>query len=70
MNELKKLMGEVDPTRRISKEYKESWIDKLRYKKIKLQKLIEKGRGIMDNANFKRDQRNLFKKVEGGAEHG
>ena len=44
MNELKKLMCGVDPTTRMFKEYKESWIDKLRYKKIKLQKLFERGR--------------------------
>ena len=51
------------------KKYKESWTDKLRYKKIKLQKLIETGRRIMDNANFERDQKNFFKKVEGATEH-
>ena len=50
------------------KEYEESWIDKLRYKKIKLQKVIERGRRIMDNANFERDQKNFFKKV-GGTKH-
>ena len=44
MNELKKLMRGVDPTRRVLKEYKEYWIDKLGYKKIKPQKLIERGR--------------------------
>ena len=33
---LNEIMGEADPTTRISKQYKESWIDKLRYKKIKL----------------------------------
>ena len=43
--------------------------DKFRYKKIKLQKLIEKGRRIMDNVNFERDQKNFFKKVEGGTEN-
>ena len=56
-NELKKLMVGVDPTTRILKEYKESWIDKLRYKKGKLQRFIERGRRIMDNANFERDQK-------------
>ena len=43
MNELKKLIGGVDPTIRMLKKYKERWIDKLRYKKIKLQKLIQRG---------------------------
>ena len=69
MNELQKLMGGVDPTTRTLKKYKESWNNKLRYKKIKFQKLIETGRRIMDNANFERDKRNLFKKIEGGVEH-
>ena len=55
--------------KRMLKKYKESWTDKLRYKKIKLQKLIETGRRIMDNANFERDQKNFFKKVEGATEH-
>ena len=40
LNELKKLMGRADPTIWMLKQYKESWTDKLRYKKIKLQKLI------------------------------
>ena len=63
MKELKKLMDGVDPTTRMLKGYKESWIDKLMYKKTKLQKLTERVRQIMDNANFERDQKNLFKKV-------
>ena len=33
LNELKKLMGGVDPTTGMLKRYKERWIDKLRYKK-------------------------------------
>ena len=59
LNELKKLMGGVDQTTRKLKEYQENWIDKLRFKKIKLLKLIERGRQIIDNANFERDQKNL-----------
>ena len=48
----------------------QSWIDKFIYKKIKLQKLIERNRRIMDNANFERDQKNfLKKKVERGTQH-
>ena len=38
-------------------------------KKIKIQKLIERGRRILDNANSERDQKNFFKKVEGGTEY-
>ena len=40
MNELKKLMGVVDPTTRMLKKYKESWIDKLKNKKTELQKSL------------------------------
>ena len=40
----------------------QSWIDKFIHKKIKLQKLIERNRRIMDNANFERDQKNFLKK--------
>ena len=69
MNELKKLMGGADPPTRMLKEYKESWIDKLRYKKVKLQRFIGRGRQIMDNANYERDKKNFFKKVEGGTKH-
>ena len=69
LNEIKKLMGGVDPWTRIFKEYRESWIDKLRQKKIKHQTLNERGRRIMDNANFERDQKNFFKKVERGTKH-
>ena len=29
--------------------YKEIWIDQLRYKKVKLEKMTERGRRIMDN---------------------
>ena len=56
VNELKKLICEVHPMTKMLKEYKDSWIDKLRYKKIKLQKLIEKDKRIMDNANFERPE--------------
>ena len=38
LNELKKVMGWVDPSTRMLKEYRESWTEKLRYKKIKLPK--------------------------------
>ena len=50
-------------------EYKEGWIDKLRYKKVILQRFIEWGSGIMGNANFETDQKNFFKKAEGGTEN-
>ena len=55
-------MGGVDPTKRTLKKYKESCIDKLRYKKIKLQKLTERDRQIMDIANFERDRENFLRR--------
>ena len=36
---------------------------------MQLQKFIERGGQIMDNANFEKDQKNFFKKVEGGTKH-
>ena len=60
MNELKKLMGGVYPTKRMLKEYKESWIDKLKYKTVTLQRFIERSRQIMDNA-LKETSRTFFK---------
>ena len=69
LNELKKLMGGLDPATRMLQKYKGSWIDKLSYKIIKLQKPIEKGKRIMDSANFERDLMNFSKKVEGETEH-
>ena len=37
--------------------------------KVKPQKLTERDREIMDNADLERDQKKVFKKVEGGIEH-
>ena len=62
-------MDGVDLTTRMLKEYKESWIDKPRYKNVKLQRFIERGRRIMYNASFERYQKNFLKKVEGGTKH-
>ena len=36
LNKLKRLMVGIDPTTWMLKQYKESWTDKRRYKKIKL----------------------------------
>ena len=62
-------MSGVDPMTRMLKKCKESWIDKIRYKKVEFQKLTERDRRITDNADFERDQKNFFKKVEGGTEN-
>ena len=48
---------------------KEEWLDKLRYKKIKLLKYQEKQRRKMDNALFQRDQKVFFRSLEGSEAH-
>ena len=45
---------------------KERWIDKLTYKKVKLEKCIEKRKRKQDNIKFQRDQKGFFKTLEGG----
>ena len=47
LNELKKLMCGVDPTTRMLKSWTDKLKKKLDYKKIKLQKFIERGRQII-----------------------
>ena len=44
---------------------KEEWIDKLRYKKIKTKKYIERKPRIQDNIMYQLDQKSFFKKLEG-----
>ena len=44
--------------------YKEIWIDQLRYKKIKFDKMTERGKRIKDNAVFEKDQRNFYNEIE------
>ena len=65
-------MGGADQTIRMSKQYKGSFVDKLGYKQIKLQKSFERSRRIMDNAYFRadeRDQKKIFKNAERGTDH-
>ena len=49
--------------------YKETWIDKLNYKRVKSQKIIKKGKTIMGNEKFEKDLKSFFKKVERNGEH-
>ena len=57
-------MGGADLTTRMLKQYRESQVEKLRYKKIKPKKIIDRSRKIMGNTNFGRDQKNFIKKIE------
>ena len=43
---------------------KEQWVDKLRYKKVKLEKYMEKRKRKLDNFMFQKDQRAFFRKLE------
>ena len=47
-----------------SEGLKRKWLDQLRCKKVKLEKVIERGNRIRDNANFERDQKGFFKSLE------
>ena len=62
--DLKKQMGGVTATNAALASYKEIWIDQLRYKKIKFEKMLERGKRITDNAMFEKDQRNFYNKIE------
>lgn len=54
--DLKHQMAKSDTTSENIRIYKEKWLDQLRYKKVKLEKMIERGNRIKDNANFEKDQ--------------
>ena len=45
-------------------KHKEVRIDKLRYKRVKMVEMVERGKRIIDNNIFERDQKNLFKRIE------
>ena len=62
--DLKKQMGGVTATNAALASYKEIWIDQLRYKKIKFEKMLERGKRIKDNAMFEKDQINFYNKIE------
>ena len=62
--DLKKQMGGVTTTNAALASYKEIWIDQLRYKKIKFEKMTERGKRIKDSAMFEKDQRNFYSKIE------
>ena len=63
LKELKTKM-EKETTSRSLKAAKEVWLDKLRYKKVKLEKCVEKRRRKLDNLMFQLDQKNFFRTLE------
>ena len=64
LKDLKHQMEESETTSKNIRRYKEKWVDQLRYKKVKLEKTIERGNRIKDNANFEKDQKAFFKTLE------
>ena len=64
MKDLKQQVEESDTTSINIRRCKEKWLDQLRHKKMKLEKIIEKGNRIKDNANFEKDQQAFFKTLE------
>ena len=64
LKDSKHLMNESDTTSTNTRRAKEKWLYQLRCKKVKLEKMIERGNTIRDNANFERDQKDFFKSLE------
>ena len=65
LKDSKHQMEESETTSMSIRRYKEKWVDQLRYKKVKLEKMIERGNRIKDNANFERDHKAFFKDLGG-----
>ena len=59
----------LNPTTKTLIKYKEIWIEQLRYKKVKLEEMIERGRQIMDNDIFEKDQRNFYRRIENNTKY-
>ena len=64
LKQLKVQMGKELTSNKL-KIAKEQWVDKLRYKKVKLEKCIEKRKRKQDNIKFQREQKGFFKTLEG-----
>ena len=62
-------MNETELTTSVLMKHKEVWIDKIRCKRVKLVKMIERGKRIMGNNIFEGDQKNLFKRIEYSTEY-
>ena len=59
-----RVMIEKDATNYDLGNAREQWLDKLRYKKIKLAKCEEKRRRKEDNTMFQRGQKGFFRTLE------
>lgn len=52
LKQVRAAMHGTKPATLVLRMYNETWIVKHRYKRVKLQKVIEKSKRIMDNASF------------------
>ena len=68
--ELKTQVEGLNPTTKTLIRYKEIWIDQLRYKKVKLETMIERRR-IMVNNIFEKDQnqRKFYRRIENNTKY-
>ena len=69
ISQLRKKMDGIEVTPKNLRVAKEQWIDKLRYKKVKLEKCIEKGNRKKGNIIFQKDQKNFFRTLEKVKKH-
>ena len=59
-----RVLIDKDTTNYNLRNAREQWLDKLRYKKIKLAKCEEKRRKKQDNIMFRQDQKGIFRTLE------
>ena len=69
LTELKTQVEGLKLTARTLIRYKEIWIDQLRYKKVKLEKMMERRGRIMDNDIFEKGERNFCRKIENNTKY-
>ena len=69
LRELKTNMNGKEVTPNNLKMTKEQWLDKLRYKKIKLVRFIEKRNRKKDSTMFQKDQKSFFRTLEKVEKH-
>ena len=62
LGNLKAKLNDVQLNSQKLRMVKEEWINKLRYKKVKIHKYIEKRNRIQDNIMYQLDQRSFFKR--------
>ena len=69
INQLRASMDGKEVTSGNLRAAKEQWLDKLRYKKVKLDKYVEKGNKKKDKIMFQKDQKSFFRMLEKVEKH-